>query len=222
LHPTHPGLHHLAARILFRSGYLDQSVIEYGLAVREGPQLLAMLTEITTRFDAKRAARAIPTSLTTPVVVKILLDLGRSMVATEWLSLLLDRSPSNLQACDWLYNAAIQRHDERAGMLASRRCGTSAPSYEARIQLAHLLLTTGHLDDATQLVSDVENWPGRIDVKMEGWLISCDAIAARKKWDETKRCLRMLDLSGLVQDNQRSQITSRLEKIEDALRAVPP
>jgi tetratricopeptide (TPR) repeat protein len=221
LHPTHPGLHHLAARTLFRSGHLDQAVIEYALAVREGPTLLAMLTEITTRFSAKQAARAIPTSLTTPTIVKILLDLGRPAVATEWLGLLLDESPNNLQACDGLYTAAIQRKDETAAMIASRRCRGSEPSYEARTKLARLLLDTAHLDEAAQLVADVEKWPGRVDVKVEGWLVSCDVIAARKQWNDTKRCLRMLDLSGLVLDNQRSLVVNRLDKVEEALRTKP-
>jgi hypothetical protein len=222
LHPTHPGLHHLAARMLYRSGAIDQAVIEYGLAVREGNGLLALLTEITTRLSAKQAARAIPTTLTTVTVVKTLLDLGRPAVATEWLSLLLDESPGNLQACDGLFTAALQRHDDNAGVIASKRCATSAPSYEARTQLAQLLLAKGHLDEAARIVADVDMWPGRIDVKLTGWLVSCDVVVARKQWDEAKRCLRLLDLSGLVLDNQRAEIANRIDKIEQALRSTTP
>ena len=61
LHPTHPGLHRLAARMLIASGRRSQGAIEYALALRGTLAPSNLVVEIVTLLpEAELAASAIP------------------------------------------------------------------------------------------------------------------------------------------------------------------
>jgi hypothetical protein len=52
-------------------------------------------------------------------------------------------------------------------------------------------------------------------------LVVCDVHIARKAWDQGKRCLRRLDVLGLIPKVRAAEITNRLAAIEKAMLAPP-
>jgi hypothetical protein len=183
-----------------------------------------MLAEIVKRLPAKQAAMAIPTDVQNfDAVVRALVDLSKSTeIATLWISRVLDVRPNDTRACDWLYSLSIRDRDIRAAEKASAKCTGHALDHESKIALARLLMSKQRFDEAQHLVADVDAWQGRNDVRMQAWLLSCDVEIAQTHWDVAKRCLRRLDVSGLAQGDARAQITTRLDQIEEQLRALPP
>lgn len=218
LHPTHPALHQFAARLLLRRGLADQAALEYSLALRTTPSLDAVLAEITTKLSPALAARAIPIDMPLATITKRLRDLDRSNVAVIWLQRVLDARPENLEACEWLYATATRTQDLEAALAASAGCRRAAPSYLARVGLARVLLAKAHPAEAAEVLADVETWPGRIDTKVTGWLLLCDAHAAELRWDEVRRCLRRLEATPNLLPEHRREITSRLERVADPSR----
>ncbi|HEY5950083.1 MAG TPA: O-antigen ligase family protein, partial [Kofleriaceae bacterium] len=217
LHPTQPGLHHMAADMLYRAHRLDQSALEYAAALRATATRAALLAEIVKRFTPALVVRAIPSDLE-PLseIVRWLTDLGALDIAIEWLDAVLQEHPRNRNACEQLFTIIVNKHVLRAAEIASRRC--TDISHEARIMIGHMLMDKQRFDEARSMLGDVEDWPGHIDTKAEGWLIVCDTLEAQKKWDEAKRCLRRLDSSGNVLDQRRGEILMRLDRITESLR----
>lgn len=222
LHPYHPALHLLAARLLYRSGARDQSTIEYALALRNASNMRPLLEEIGSRFSAEQAANAIPTALSTTTVVKLLLELKHDSIAMHWLEKILEQEPDDIVACEWLYASALQGEDLLAARIASQRCQKTAPNYETRVKLGRLLLKKKLYGEAAAIVADVESWTGRIDVRASGWLVACDVFIEQKLWDEAKRCVRRLDAAGIVLPASRAEVLHRLDAIEEGMRATPP
>lgn len=219
LHPNHPALHLAAARMLVRAGRNDQATIEYSLAIRTTSRLQPLLSEIAKRLTLDQAARAIPTDtpyLTT--ITKVLEDLQRPDIATSWLVRVLDVREENLEACEWLYSRAVRAKDLGAALAASARCRQAAPSYEARVRLARLLTSEDRRDAARAVVREVETWPGRIDTKVDGWLVRCDTYMVPERWEDAKRCLRRLEAMPDLNASQRRQLESRFEKVEEIKR----
>ena len=83
-----------------------------------------------------------------------------------------------------------------------------------------MLLRDARHDDVIQLVADVEQWTTRIDDKTTGWLALCDAHLGKGNTGEAKRCLRRLDVSGVLQAERAAEVTDRLAEIERRIRAV--
>ena len=48
------------------------------------------------------------------------------------------------------------------------------------------------------LLSDVESWQGRIDEKIDAWLLFCEAQISLAKFGDAEHCLRRLDGAGIV------------------------
>jgi len=220
LHPTHPGIHHMAARALRSSGQLDQAAIEFGAALRGTAISQPILEEIIRTLPPKQAASAIPVDVPDfDLVVKRLVELGGSSeIATMYLSRFLDLRPNNIRACDLLYALAIRDQDVRAAEHASRKCSEHALAQESRVALAEMLLRERRYTEALRTIRDAETWEGHIDLRVRGWLTECDVYAAQEHWDEAKRCVRKLDGSGLITPERRDEITKRLERIEEQIR----
>lgn len=223
LHPSHPTLHLAAARMLLRAGRPDQATIEYALALRTTSKLQSLLSEVASRLTADQAARAIPTD--TPylsTITKILEELQRPDIATKWLMRVLDVRTENLEACEWLYTTAIRAKYLDAALTASSMCKQAAPSYQARVRLAKFLVSENRLDAAREVVRGVEAWPGRIDIKVDGWLTLCDTYFEPSKWDEAKRCLRRLDTLPDLPARQRRELQSRFDRLDELQRTSSP
>lgn len=215
LHPYHPGLHRLAAQMLYQTGRKEQSAIEFAAALRGASDPLRQITEIVSLFTTEQAAAAIPPAgIELDTVVRILKELNHPDVARVWLAGVLDLHPKSIRACELLYELFMQHGDLRAAEAAGRRCHQMMPDQQTRFALAQLLLTKGGHAEAIELLHDVESWHGRIDFNVNAWLLLCDAHAGRRDWDQAKRCLRRLSASGDVTLVRRGEITSRLEDIE--------
>ena len=223
LHPTHPGLHRIAARMLHREGYVEQATLEYAAALRASARPDKMLGEIVALFPTELAARAIPADLPElDVVVRTLDELARPDVVVAWLARVLELRPSHGPACELLYERVLGASDLRAAELTGRKCEDVTPDPQTRLQLAHMLLREARYDDVLRLLNDVDQWTGRIDDKMTAWLTLCDAHARKGSADEAKRCLRRLDASGSVLPERATEITERLDEIQRRARASEP
>lgn len=227
LHPTHPGLHRLAARLLFNTGHLQQAALEYATALRVEKSPESLLTEIVAVFPPELAAAAIPADDPQIDLVVATLDrLRHPEVTTIWLGRVLELGTNNARACDLVYANVMQHAEPRAAELAARRCAKLLPDRGARFALAEVLMRQQSYAEVVKLLDDVESWPGRRDEKVRAWLVRCDALAAIGEPDAVKKCLRRLGTSGDVTEDQRGAITSRLQTLEAAQRArdldVPP
>lgn len=216
LHPYHPGLHLMAARLLERGGHPEQAAIEYALAMTTSPAPQSVLREITSTLPLPLAVAAIPPNTAAmKYTVSTLQTLGRTDVAIGWLVRVLERDTRDAQACSLLYGiASEQGGNVEAVSAALVRCTDSLPDPHARLALARQMAGKGAHDEIIRLLSDVETWRGKIDQKVSAWFLLCDAHTARHDWDVAKRCLRRLDASGDVRPERRSEVTSRLELLE--------
>lgn len=214
LHPTHPGLHRIAGRLLHRDGYIDQATHEFAAAVRYTEEPTKLIAEIVTLFPVKLAAAAIPAdSNELELVVRILDDLMRPDVVAAWLDRVLQRKPNHGYACQLLYDRVLRLQDLRAVDLASRRCRGIPPDSQTRLELARLMLREKKFDGTIQLLRDVEDWTGRVDDKTTGWLAMCDAYIGLGSLEQAKRCLRRLDAAGVVTPVRAPEISTRLDEI---------
>jgi O-antigen ligase len=221
LHPTHPGLHRMAARMLYRDDFISQAAIEYAAALRSTTEPTKLLGEIVASFPREQAALALPLDYPElELLVRALVDLGRTDVATAWLARMLEQRANQSRPCDQLF-AVAQRGDLTAAQVAARRCGDVMPDYHARLAIAQILATKHAYAEILQLLRDVESWESRVDDKINGWLAVCDAHAALANSEEAKRCLRRLDASPDMRAERRGEIISRLETLQKPV-AVPP
>lgn len=218
LHPTHPGLHHMAARILRGSGYTDQAIIEYAAALRATPDKQRLLDEVLAAFPDDKAVHVLPNDpREIDATVKMLRDLKRTPLATRWLMQLLSTRRS-VRACEQLFEISLQGGHLDAAEAAGRSCLDMMPDRHTRVALARMLYKNERYSDILPLLADVEDWQGRKDDTVNAWLLLCDARIALGKLDEAKRCLRRLDVSGDVRPERQSELTSRFDRI-DKLRA---
>jgi O-antigen ligase len=222
LHPTHAGLHVDAARMLFAGGRITQATIEYASALRASASPERVIRELLPRFSRENVAATIPLDISPARIVKILEDERRDDIAVVWLERFLRDRPNSLSACELLFDVALRRGDLVAAASVHKYCGDFEPGPQGRLQLAYVLFRKNGFEEVDRLLSDVELWTGRIDMKMKAWLLRCDAYLSTERWDIAKRCLRRLDASGLVGAENRSQITSRLDRADTLREADAP
>ncbi|HEX5061725.1 MAG TPA: hypothetical protein VFV99_20300, partial [Kofleriaceae bacterium] len=214
LHPTHPGLHRMAARMLYHDGFVGQSTIEYAAALRFTPQPEKLIGEIVNTFPREQAATALPLDYSElELLTRTLTDVGHTDVATLWLARVLDQRPNYSRACEQLFVIA-QRGDLPAAQVAGKRCGEMLPDYQTRLAIAKLLADKHGYVEVIELLNDVEGWESRVDDKINGWLALCDAHAGLNHVDDAKRCLRRLDSSPDMRAERRNEILKRLDTLQ--------
>ncbi|HWO19089.1 MAG TPA: O-antigen ligase family protein [Kofleriaceae bacterium] len=215
LHPTHAGLHRMAARLLYRGGHDAQATLEYAAAMRGVRSPEPLIAEALRAFkDPATAARAIPMDAQPlDVIVRALVSLERVDVATTWLAELLRQRPKDAHACELLYSLSLRGGDLAAAEVTGRHCVEIAPSRQTRLALARVLFQKGAYAETIRQLHDVSRWTGRIDEIGAAWLLVCDAHRALKGWDEAVRCLHRLDASGFL-ERRRGDVTGRLDRIE--------
>ena len=221
LHPTDPGLHIAAARMLLAAKHPEQAAIEYAAALPSVRDYHRLLAEITQRLPPAVAALAIPADLVwIDTWLRELDALGRDDVALVWLEHFVLLQPHALHACERLYAWATQRFDLDAIDVMKQRCVDYQPSQDDRVALARVLHAK-HADAAiVPLLGDVESWQGRSDQKVEAWKMLCDAQLELAKFDDAKRCLRRLDGTGIVPPELSSTIAEELERVDEGQRAL--
>src|SRR5690606_33930977 len=98
LHPTHPALHRIAARLLVRTGRLAQAESEYMMAVRYSTDPRAVIDEMITVLPPDRAAAAIPMDMPIEAVIRLV----QFDIAAIWLERVLVLR-EDIRAADTLY-----------------------------------------------------------------------------------------------------------------------
>jgi hypothetical protein len=216
LHPAHPGLHRLAARLLAGTGRKDQATVEYSLAMDGTYQPHVLLTEITAVLpDAADAARAIPVDYFSPdSVLNSLQELKRDDVAQAWLARVVQSSNRTLALVDKLYNLAMARNDLDVAMRAANLRLNEQHTTTSRLMLAKVEFAKLDYAAVQKELADVQQWRGRIDERGDAWLLVCDTYQMQGQWDPALECLHHLDGSGLMQ-MRHDDIAKREKDIAD-------
>ncbi|HSN27819.1 MAG TPA: O-antigen ligase family protein [Kofleriaceae bacterium] len=222
LHPTHSGLHLLAARMLLSSGHAEQATIEYAAALRGASRPLPIVSEIVASLAMDDAARAIASdddAYRTDEMVQDLVSMRHRNVAIAVLEETLGRSYS-AHNCEQLFQLALDTKQSDAVTTATKLCPDYEPTRLMRTQLAQLALARKDYDTVLHVLPGVETWDGRIDQKAIAWMMRCDAIAGQQKWDEATQCLHRLEAAGILDQGRLGEVTRRLQQIKDARAAA--
>lgn len=219
LHPTDPGLHLAAARLLFGAKHPEQAAIEYAAALPAARNPRKILEEIAQRFSPALAATAIPTDPgRLDQWVRMLEELGYDDIASAWIAHVVLLQPQSLHACELLFAAAAKRGDLAMVDLLKQRCTDYQPSQDGKVALALVLHTKHASAELVQLLSDVESWQGRSDEKVAAWELLCEAELELGKYNDAKRCLRRIDASGKLSPDLTAKVADLLEQVDDAQR----
>lgn len=210
LHPTHPSLHWIAARLLVQDGLLAQAEAEYAMAARYQVNPAALIAEVVRTLPPERAARVMPVTLPVEVTVRSLRALDKPGVAMLWLDrvLLVRRDTRAVEAMAQL--ATIMKDPAAAERAARRRCDL-VPGPSCKLALARVLGASGAHDAVLAELRDVESWAGRADEQIAGWLLRCDTHHLARALDKAADCLRRLATSGII-DPADPQILTRKER----------
>ena len=214
LHPTHPGLHLFAGRLLL-AGHPDQAAIEYAAALQATPEPTNLLGEIVHGFPANVADQAIPLDYeNTEAITRTLEDTNHPDIALAWITRVLDsrakKSPTDVEA---MLGLARKLENWPVAERAARMKLEQMPSARATLDLAKILYRKTEFQDTLRLLEDVAPWHGRIEDQVEGWLLRCDSLHALGNLDEAERCLHRLDAEGLIAAEKHHDLTKRLEDI---------
>ena len=215
LHPTHPGLHKLAARMLAAIGHYKQAALEYSVAIDAEATPGATLNEIVAMIpNAADAAAALPTDYPNiDIMLRALKDIKRSDISEKWLVRIANEPQHDVRVIDMLYDLAMARNDLDVAKSAAELRLQVEHSTTSRAMLAKVKFQRGELDDLLKDLADVSKWTGRIDEKADAWMILCDVYIQKKQWDPAIECLHRLDASGLIRPGS-DQVTTRLQTID--------
>lgn len=216
LHPTHPGLHRIAARLLVRAKRPEQAEVEYSLALRYNKDVAPTIAEIVKIFDATRAARTLPAMLDLEATVRALDQAGKPGIAILWLSRVFAET-RNSRFGDALYSLAMREKNYGAAEQALREPCRRLPSPRCHLELAQIMNLAGRPADVVVELKDVDQWTGRNDERLAAWLLLCDAHLATGARAAARECLRKLDISGLVKPGDAS-----VQQRRDAIPPDPP
>jgi len=217
LHPSHPGLHKLAARMLIASGRRSQAAVEYSLALRGTLAPNHLVTEIVTLVpEADLAAAAIPiAAVNREQILRSLGELGRDDIAERWLLRVVLGPQHDLAVIDELYRLAMKRHDWPVAEQAARRRLAESRTNTSRIRLARVMFRREEFDQVLNDLADVPKWRGRLDEQSEAWLLVCDCQIEKRAWDAALECLHKLDGSGVLPPARRSETVKRLTIVDE-------
>ena len=221
LHPYHPGLHHLAARMLVRAKRFDQAALEYAIVLRSTVKRGPVLTEMLARLPADVFADRLPLDgIGTEELAKNLLAVNAPIEAmVRWLVRVLEVRPGEVVACHWLYTLGINPWNEHAAAEAVKHCDSTGMANEERLLLARGLLRAGKFDEVLRSVTGVETWTGRRDTKVHAWLLGCEAHLGAGHTDEARQCLHAVDRSGLATPADLQQIETLRARMQPGVTA---
>jgi O-antigen ligase len=217
LHPTHPGLHRLAARMLLAGDRRSQAAVEYALALQGTVAPKNQVIEIVTLLpEVDLAAASLPTdAVNIGQILRTLTGLGREDISVRWLQRLVQTSQYNLQLIDLLYDMAMRRRDLAAAELAARRRLAVSHTNKSRLMLARVMFRAESFDQVLKDLADVPRWKGRTDEQTDAWFLICDCYIEKRAWDPALECLHKLDGSGLIAMTRRGEVVKRLTIVSD-------
>jgi O-antigen ligase len=217
LHPTHPGLHRLAARMLIAGGRRSQGAVEYALALRGTLAPSSLLLEVVTLLpEVELAAAAVPIDAANrQQILQTLNKLDRDDVAERWLLRVTQGPQHDLAVIDELYQLAMTRHDLPVAEQAARRRLAESHTNASRIMLARVMFRREEFDQVLKDLADVPRWTGRIDEQAEAWFLTCDCDIEKHAWDPALECLHKLDGSGIIDTARRNDVVKRLAIVNE-------
>ncbi len=200
LHPTHPALHGIAARLLVRAKLPGQAEIEYAAMIRgmRDPELAIL--EVVSALQPTEAANAIPGELDIDTTIRTLERAHRFDIALLWLQQVW-KEHDDIHTTEVLYSVAMEANDLAAAETAARRRCVLVPTTRCRLALALVLARAKKYRDLVQELADVADWHGHRDDQTAAWLMLCDAQAALGMTSDARFCLRRLEGSGLTAPN---------------------
>ncbi|HEX4417959.1 MAG TPA: O-antigen ligase family protein [Kofleriaceae bacterium] len=217
LHPTHPGLHRLAARTLIAAGLRSQGAVEYALALHGTLAPKTMITEIVTLLpDVELAGSALPVDAANPEqILRSLHELDHDDIAERWLLHVIMSPQHDLTAIDELYQLAMAHHDLAIAEQAARRRMAESHTHTSRLLLARVMFRREEFDQVLSDLADVMSWTGRIDEQTDAWLLVCDTQIEKRAWDPALECLHKLDGSAVLAPTRRYEVTQRLSIVTE-------
>jgi O-antigen ligase len=197
LHPTHPGLHWITARLMMRAGRVSQAEAEYLMAVRYSTDPRKVLSEVAATLPPERAAGAIPLDMPIEAVIRMVeLD-----IAALWLERVFVHK-GDLRAADTLYNLGTRFKNWQMAEIGARYRCTSIPSARCSLELAKVLVAANKPEEAAHELADVTEWLTNPDEQLAGWRLLCDAKRAAGKHEEAIECERRLELRTVNQASE--------------------
>lgn len=219
LHPTHPGLHHLVARLLLRRGNDAQARIEYALAVRFSRKPGPLLDEILEQWaDENDAALALPLEASrVPSIVRALRDRRRADVALAYVGRVVVTDPNNVRYLRLEYELAllVERWDRAA--TAARAAHRVMPSPASALALASALVEAGDLDAAEAALIEARSLNPSDAQQVEITSLLGTVQMRRENWVEARATLRGLTELPAVDRKTRRSAHQRLSAVERAL-----
>lgn len=217
LHPTHPGLHRLAARMLIAGGRRSQGAVEYALALRGTLAPKHLVVEIVTLLpEVDLAAAAIPIDAANHAqILRSLSELKRDDIAVRWLARVVVGAQHDLATIDELYQLAMKRADLPVAEQAARRRLVESRTNASRIMLARVMFRREAFDQVLSDLADVPKWKGRIDEQADAWFLRCDCYIEKRTWDPALECLHKLDGSGIIAAARRNDVVKRLTIVNE-------
>lgn len=197
LHPTHVGLHRMAARLLARSGYMRQAAAEYAHALRGARDTRPLLQELLSVLPATHAVEAIPLALPLDATIRVLVEADRADIGLAWLVKQLEQR-QDLHTAEALFSLASRSRDDKLAELAARTRCELAPNTRCRLELAQILARQGKHAEVVTILEHVQDWQGHREDRARAWLLLCDAYRAVGRVSDARFCLRRLDGSGVV------------------------
>jgi O-antigen ligase len=217
LHPTHPGLHRLAARMLIAGGRRSQGAVEYALALRGTLAPKHLVAEIVTLLpEVDLAAQAIPIDAGNHAqILRSLGELKRDDIAVRWLARVVAGAQHDLATIDELYQLAMKLRDLPVAEQAARRRLVESRTNASRIMLARVMFRREEFDQVLSDLADVPKWKGRLDEQADAWFLRCDCYIEKRAWDGALECLHKLDGSGIIAAARRNDVVKRLTIVNE-------
>ncbi|HWM88456.1 MAG TPA: O-antigen ligase family protein [Kofleriaceae bacterium] len=219
LHPTHPELHRLAARMLLRSGRPGQALVEYHLAIRATRNPVDLIRELVRRFPAPdQAVKALPVDHPHPRrIARILVDEKRPDVALPYLKRVVHDNPKDLLTFKLLGEIAPGLKDHEAVELAARRLAELEPTQDNLLSLARILHVREKQADAEKAVKRALEKRGSAGVLLEANVLLADIYIAAKNWTAARQHLTSLREQPDIYLQIRSELHRRMAIVEDGL-----
>jgi O-antigen ligase len=215
LHPTHPGLHRLTARLLSANDRKGQAALEYSLAMNGTGAPHLLLTEILANLPgANDAAAAIPLDYRPDTILRSLKELERADVAERWLVRVVAEPVPDIRVVDQLYDMATSRNDLDVALHTAKIRLDLAHTKTSRLMLARVEFLRHDLAAVQAELSDVLTWTDQTDERADARLLLCDTYSEQRQWEVALECIHRLDASGLVA-SRRLEITRRESEIND-------
>lgn len=219
LHPTHPGLHHLVARLLVRQGSAVQARLEYSLAIRFSTDPTALIDEALANWPAAdEAAGAFPVERgRVAAIVRELRARGREDVGLAYLSVVTRSDPGEVEYRRLEYRLALAVGDWSRAAQAAREAHRMAPSAESSLALGTALFELGNLDGAEEALGQAMVLDPEEAQRVEVMLLLSRIQMARQDWSAAQATLRGLTALPAAGRHARRIAHERLAAVERTL-----